>query len=113
MGIITKNITLLLFITFSFFLSAGGKVDNPASNESIDLIGIVKVKGHMPHTFLVLEAENGKDYLLTGELAETLRAKYQRKTVRLFGNLKKEAQGKKMAEIEITNFELLDKINLK
>lgn len=54
---------------------------------TLRLAGTVAVKGSVPHTALVLEASDGREYLLVGALAEQIGRLHQGRTIRLRGRI--------------------------
>jgi hypothetical protein len=72
----------------------------------ITLSGRITVKGNEPHTYVVLVAGESEEYVIVGDLAETLRKEYQNKRVRVKGKIVGKAIPGKPAELEV--FEILE-----
>jgi starvation-inducible outer membrane lipoprotein len=53
------------------------------------LTGRITIKGNEPHTQVVLVVNDTEEYIIIGELAETLRQEYQNRIVRVKGEIVK------------------------
>ena len=71
-------------VFFTLFLSSCTvhAVDSKGSQEILTVTGKLRLVGNEPFTHLVVTTDNGKDYLIQGDLINELRAlQYQRITV--------------------------------
>jgi len=70
---------------------------------TLRVAGTVAVKGSVPHTILVLEADDGREYALVGPLAGQIGREYQGRAIRVQGRVVKQSPAPGMAaELEIT-----------
>lgn len=94
----------LLIISISLF--AGEKEVQPEDSSMIEVSGVIKIKGNIPHTMVVLESVDDVDYILTGSIADEIREKYQLQTIVIKGEIIRPAEGKRMAEILVTDYKV-------
>jgi len=96
-------------ILFSSLLSASGLEENTLEDPEItEFVGVVKVKGNMPHSFLVLETLKGDEYILTGLIADEILKNYQYKKLRVLGNLVESDVIKKLSEIIVVDYMVIE-----
>jgi hypothetical protein len=77
-------VILSLSVALSIFLSACTvhAVDSQGGQEMLTMTGKLRLVGNEPFTHLVITTEDGKDYLIQGDLEKELRAlQYQMVTV--------------------------------
>jgi uncharacterized protein (DUF2147 family) len=72
---------------------------NTASKEGEVFIGIISLKGNEPHSYLLLKTDEGKMYKITGQVSNELRKSYQKKKIKIKGELISDQQGIILGEI--------------
>jgi hypothetical protein len=93
---------IILAFTAAAALYAGG---SPSSSEGIDVFtGRIAVKGTEPHTFVSLTTDDGRQYRLTGEAVEELRAEYQNTVVSVRGRVLDSPGEPLPARLEVISF---------
>jgi len=92
-----RNISrVLLIIISSLWLSYGCHANDNFKKPDRTLImieGIITIKGSEPNTYVNLKTTNNINYAIVGGLKEKLQNFYQYKTVKLEGEVVKEAIG--------------------
>jgi hypothetical protein len=103
------GVILCFSVFFSVFLSSCSvhAVNSIEEQEIITVTGKIRVVGNEPFTHLVITADDGKDYLVQGDLEKELRAlQYQRATVR--GTHLKPA-GEFKYRIDVKEYNIIDR----
>jgi hypothetical protein len=96
-----------VFFTLSLSSCTVHAVDSKGGQEMLTVTGKIRIVGNEPFTHLVLTTDDGKDYLIQGNLEKELRAlQYQRITV----------SGKKLPpgvefeyQIEVKEYEIIER----
>jgi hypothetical protein len=104
-------LAVLLFSAFFFtlFLSSCTvhAVDSKGAQEMLTVTGKIRLVGNEPFTHLVITTDDGKDYLVQGELENELRAlQYQKITVR---GKHLPPEGEFTYRIEVTEYKTVDR----
>ncbi|MDA3812385.1 MAG: hypothetical protein PF518_18870 [Spirochaetaceae bacterium] len=100
-------VVLLLSVFVTSCASAKGAFDNNKVEDIITLTGRIKIKGSEPMTFVTLVAEDGNDYVLTGEMAENLGSNHQLRLIEIKGRVIAHGEFPRPTEVEVLNFKIL------
>jgi hypothetical protein len=104
-------LAVFLFSSFFFILLLSSctvhAVDSEGGQEMLTVTGKIRLVGNEPFTHLVITTDDGKDYLVQGDLEKELRAlQYQRVTV-TGKHLKPEGEFK--YRIEVKEYSIIDR----
>jgi|GEM_PF-2634830 len=90
------------------FGSAAEIPDDIQPGNILELTGRIRVKGNEPFVFTVLETAGGRDYKLSGEGVENLRAGFELKMVTLTGRVLSAGDESQLPVIEVLSFQADD-----
>jgi hypothetical protein len=102
-------VILLSFVFIFLFLSSCTvhAVDSKGAQEMLTVTGKIRLVGNEPFTHLVITTDDGKDYLVQGELEKELRVlQYQKITVR---GKHLPPEGEFIYRIEVTEYKTVDR----
>lgn len=107
-----KRFTIMLILVFFSLMTLGAGAAGEVSEGSLEpgdvikLTGRIKVKGNEPFPMTVLETEEGRDYVLSGEKADLLCRDFQLKMMSIKARVIRLGDGLLPAEIEVLSYEI-------
>jgi len=108
---VLTGLLVLVVMIFSQNLYAGSGKESAVKELPIGSIvrlsGRIRIKGNEPFTRVVLEDEDGWDYVLVGDKTEQLRQEFQLKMMRIRGRVIFPGDEIRLVEVEVLSFKIV------